>query len=108
MTLPLYAPAFAVSLIPNHYWIAATVAVGGGGGGGTVRVFCSVEGAFAGCAGRVTEVLIGGVERAGAGGGGGVAVKGIWLSAEVIVGGERWERWRWRWKWGGSGRCVRV
>ena len=23
MTLPLYAPAFAVSLIPNHYWIAA-------------------------------------------------------------------------------------
>ena len=53
-----------------------------------MRVFCSVEGAFAGCAGRVTEVLIGGVERAGAGGGGGVAVKGIWLSAEVIVGGE--------------------
>ena len=48
-----------------------------------MRVFCSVEGA-----GRVTEVLISGVERAGAGGGGRVAVIGIWLSAAVNVGGE--------------------
>ena len=114
-TLPLCAPTFVASLVQSHYWtvvlqltvdsmlltvveVVVEVAVE------LYVLSCVTEGDFAGCAGRVTEVSIGGggCAAGGCAGGGkgeqadGCATGGVrwWKSVNkqvVVVGGGKGE-----------------